>query len=53
MVLIQLNLSEKANKKLDIYVAYTQSYDKRTAINKILEELNLDRIREEYFEGKE
>ena len=50
MVLIQFDLTLKAKQTLEAYMAYTQKPTKADAINSILEELDLDAIREEYFE---
>lgn len=49
MVYLQVNLTDKANKKLELYRAYTSKKTKAEAINQILEELDITMLREEYF----
>lgn len=51
MVMIQVDLPDKTSKKLDVYSAYTGK-DKRDSIINIIDDVNLDDVREEYFESK-
>ena len=52
MVLIQLELSEQANKKLELFKIYKGFEDKRTALNQLLESLDVGTLGDEYFLNK-
>jgi len=53
MVKIQLELTEKANKKLEAYVLYNKSQSKGEAINEILSDLDTKKNFKEWLEGVE
>ena len=49
MVLIQFDLTEKANKNLELYKAYMSKVSKSIALNEILEGLDLKQVRDDFF----
>ena len=51
MVLVQVDLSEKANKNLDLFKIYNNFKDKRDALNNLLESLDLAKVRDDFFTG--
>jgi hypothetical protein len=53
MVKIQLDLTEKANKKLERYRVYNGVDNKAKAINNILEFLNLNEDKQDWLDRED
>ena len=49
MVLLQVDLNNKANKTLELYKLYSGSESKALALNKLLEEFDLSTLRNEFM----
>jgi 3-deoxy-D-manno-octulosonate 8-phosphate phosphatase KdsC-like HAD superfamily phosphatase len=53
MVMLQVNLSEKANKKLELFKLYAGKETKALALNSLLEEYDLNDVREGFLGGED